>query len=235
MTHDKRYELICNMIRAYGAESSDPAYFADRAQRVIENPRNYVSWATIPFYADAAELLVEALEGMDKATTPASALAAMKRIYKGCSDSRPMLKGLFKSGDRWALCDGYRFIRVSSKPESIPEASTMPGGEEPINLDKCIPDESRYSEAVTVPTAAEIRAFMAANKIKSGRGVTYNAMEALPGWWCNPAYLLDAVQALPGAIFHKPKSHYSPLYFESETGDGMLLPVRHQEVGRAAA
>lgn len=219
MTHEKRYALVCEMIREYSKERGDPV---ECAEQIIKNPHEWAGCGTVPFWGDAAELLIEAKQGMDKAVTPKGQLAALTNVYKSAlSMPREGLHGAFKSGDRWAVCDGYRFIRVNSKPESIPEAD---GG---VNLDACIPPDVRAADVVDLPNVAEIKAAMADLKAKYGRDWREKPIEAAPGWWCRPKFLLDMIQALPGGKAYRPKGGTSAMYYESEDGDALLLPVRH--------
>lgn len=224
MTDEKRYELICSMLRSYDAISDG---VMNAAEEVIRKPHKWTGCDWRPFYAYAAQMLLDARQGMDKKTTGAGRLSALNRIYKNCADSRPSLKGFFPSGDRWAICDGYRFIRLNSKPESIPEA---PQAVKPLDLDKIILADALNSEVVNLPSAAEVKAAIADLKSKYGRDWNNrHPIEALPGWWCNPQYLLDMIQALPDGTAHKPENCYSPLYYHSEDGDAILLPVRHTD------
>jgi hypothetical protein len=216
------------MLRAYDMENG-----YDAAEQVIKNAREWAGHGTLPFYGAAASLLVEALEGMDSKRTGAAKTAALNRIYKSaCCMTRKGFDGVFPSAGRWALCDGYRFVRLNVKPESYPER------ENTIDLEQAIPEASRYSEAVELPTVAEIKAHLADVKARFGRkwrNYSDSHIEALPGWWCNPDYLLDMVQALPGGTAHLPKNSISPLYYESPDGDALLLPCRHPVTAAAAA
>lgn len=227
MTNEQRYELAVNMLRAYDLETGN-----NGAERIIKNPQEWTAdTGYFPVYRAAALLLIEARQGMDKATGGAGRTAALNRIYKEArANSRKSLHGVFRSGDKWAVCDGYRAVRLNTKPESIPEAEG-----DPLDLEKCIPEESRYSEAVELPTVAEIKAHMAEHKCKRGRRVSYESIEAVPGWWCDPQYLLDMLAVLPGGTAHLPKTNLSPLYYESPDGDALLLPVRKAPTAQAAA
>lgn len=225
MKSEKRYELACNMLRSYDAISGG---VMNAAEEVIKNPQKWTDSTIFPFYADAAQMLLDALQEMDKKSTGAGRMAAIKRIYKSASSGRREdLHGAFRSGDRWALCDGYRFIRLNSKPDSIPEA---PQKGDPFDLDKCIPQGACYAETVSLPSESAIKAEIANLKSKYGRDWDRHPMEALPGWWCNAQYLLDMVQAIPDGVAYKPEKYYSPLYYRAENGeDAMVLPVRHTE------
>lgn len=220
MTNEKRYELVLKMIRDYDAVT-------DRnTEKLIEKyPYICAKCKTLPFIGAAAQMLIDARQGMDKQTTSAGSLAALNRVYKSAAAGvRENLHGFFPSGDRWALCDGYRFIRVNSKPESIPMAPESPN---PLDLDRAIPQGAREAEPVSLPSAAAIKAAIAELKARYGKEWKYQPYEALPGWWCNPQYLLDMVQALPDGTAYAPKNDKAPLYYESENGDALLLPVRH--------
>ena len=222
MTSEKRYELVCNMLRSYDAISGGTM---NAAEQVIREPQKWTGTTYFPFYADAAQMLLDAREEMDKKATGTGRMAAIKRVYKSTTSmSRKDMSGAFRSADRWAICDGYRFIRLNSKPESIPECA---GG---IDLDKCIPQCACDGEIVSLPSVSEIKAEIADLKSKYGKDWARHPMEALPGWWCNAQYLLDMVQAIPDGIAHRPEKCSTPLYYRAESGeDAMLLPVRHTE------
>lgn len=216
MTNEKRYELVCEMLRKYDEISNS---VMGAAEQVIKKPHEWMKCDTyFTFYADAAALLIEAKEGMDKKVTPGARLTALKRVWKNASPYAEKLNGIFKSGERWAVCDGYRWIRVNSKPESIPECICD------LDLDKTIPADAKQSEVVELPSAVEIKSFIASHKV--GRGKP-EPMEALPGWWCDPQFLLDLIQALPDGKAYRPGKPFAPLYGEAEDGDAILLPVRH--------
>lgn len=67
MTNEKRLEAVYSMLRAYDAISGG---VMGRAEDVIKNPQAYNTNSSIfRFYADAAALIIEARQGMDKKTT----------------------------------------------------------------------------------------------------------------------------------------------------------------------
>lgn len=220
MTDEKRYEAVISMLRAFDAAAKMDGV----ADMVIKNPQDWQNGnAFNTFYTDAAKLLIEARQNMDKKTTGAGQLAAINRIYKSAASSTAeSLHGIYKSDGKWAICDGYRFIRLNVKPESIPECAGA-------DLSRAIPKDAKCGEEVTLPGAAEIKAQIAELKAKYGKGWKYQPIKVFDGWWCNPQYLLDMVQALPNGKAYRPAKHTSPLYYESEDGDAMILPVRHTE------
>ena len=220
MTDEKRYEAVCSMLRAFDAAANMDGV----ADMVIKKPQDWqYGNAFNTFYTDAAKLLIEARQNMDRKATGAGRLAAINRIYKSAAGNvRESLRGIYKSDGRWAICDGYRFIRLNVKPDSIPECAGL-------DLSKTIPQDAKDGEEVTLPGVAEIKAQIAELKAKYGKGWKYQPVKAFDGWWCNPQYLLDMVQALPNGKAYRPKNYYSPLYYESEDGDALLLPARHTE------
>lgn len=226
MTNEKKYTLLVKMIREYDAAAKLDGLGDDMIQR----PDLYTHSEAFPFLACAAELLLDVQAAMDRGTTSAETLAALKRIYNNCPASRPDMDGFFRSGDMWALCDGFRFVRLHSKPGSIPEAQPTPGDKSPLDLEKLAQEALVGAEDVELPTAGQIKAVIAEEKAKHGsKKNRWDKWEALPGWYCDPQFLLDLVQALPGAKAVKAPGPYKPLYLRSENGDGYLLPVRPRQ------
>ena len=227
MTNEKKYALLTKMIREY----DDAAKLDGLGEKMIQNPALYTRDPFFPFLAAAAELLLDVQAAMDRGTTSAETLAALKRIYNSCPPYRPAMYGFFRSGDMWALCDGFRFVRLHDKPGSIPEAPEAAEGNPPIDLEKIAHDALVGAEDVELPAAGQIKAYIAEQKAKHGSKKTrWDKYEALPGWWCDPQFLLDLVQALPGASAVKAPGPLKPVYLKSENGDGLLLPVKPPQV-----
>ena len=143
---------------------------------------------------------------------------AMTQVYKNVPAGRDKLRGTFKNGDKWAVCDTYRFIRTKNRPEDIPESMGT-------DLDLLVSPEMKLGKVVYLPTAEEIKEYTKARGLTRVRNP--GQIEALPDWWCNPFYLLDMVQAFPDAVYYTPKNSCTPIYGECEDGDAVLCPVRH--------
>ena len=159
MTNEKKYALLVKMIREY----DDAAKLEGLGEKMIQRPDSYTHDEFFPFLAAAAELLLDVRAAMDRGTTSAETLAALKRIYNSCLASQPAMDGFFWSGDMWALCDGFRFVRLHDKPGSIPEAPQGAGDKPPIDLEKIAHDALVGAEDVELPTAGQIKAFICAN------------------------------------------------------------------------
>jgi len=224
MTNEKRYATICEMLRQYDAMAN--LNFADE---VIRRPSEYEDWSArneeLQFYKNGAKLLAECCAAMDREKAGSGRTAALKRIFKDTPTSRPSMRGYVKSGERWALITGCRFVRTEDKINSIPEADTTKG--DPFDVDKVVPKDYAERETVHLPSISEIKKHMAANGITASNA-DMHPFEALPGWWCNPQFLLDMVTIIPGGVAYKPNGYNDGLYYRSETEDALLLPVRHK-------
>lgn len=215
MTAEKLYEHICIMLREYDLHTDN-----EGADNVIANPENWVASDLIPFYASAAELVIEARTKLDTKTTPRTKLNAIKRIIKAVPDSRQQFRGLFPYEDRFIVIDGYRLIRLQN------DISSLPHVENDFDVAAVMKNGGPTEEMLQLPTVGELKAFITSNKVKHGR--RFLAPYCLNDFvWCNPNYLIDMIQALPGCVAYKPKTSHSPIYFAAPDGDdGILLPVR---------
>ena len=228
MTNEKLYEHICTMLQEYDEHTGNRG-----ADGVIEQPEKWAALPTFyPFYAAAAELLIDARARMDTATTPRGAVAAAGRIVKNCNDARPSFKGIFTRGDKYCICDGFHLLRLNEDITSLPHV------ENDFDVDATMSGAIKAAgEAVELPSVGELRAFIANDKKKVGGGKKRAHLRTpycLAGfWYCNAEYLLDMLQALPGCTAYKPAGWRQPLYFKAENGDGILLPVRPPEQSKA--
>lgn len=131
------------------------------------------------------------------------------------------------SEGRQCVCDGFRAFRFK---EPLPLEPRPADAGDPIDLDKIMPDGKDY-EATPLPSAKEIKAFIAIERSKAGgkRGadVIWDFGEGKPA--VNAEYLLDLVQVFPDAteIFHGVGTKLlSTLYARCDAGEAVLLPIR---------
>ena len=221
MNNQKMLENLCVMLREYDEHTGSRG-----ADGVIANPEKWDDSDHFPFYASAASLLIEIRGRMDTSTTPRTVSAAVNRIIKNTADSRPDMRGIFQRGDRFCVCDGYHCLRLKQDISSLPHTETA------FNIDAAMDGNgvNKSGELVQLPSIADLKAWIAAEKAKYGGGKKSAKLRTpyfLDGClYVNAQYLLDILQALPGCVAYKPASMTSPLYFSAESGDGMLLPVR---------
>lgn len=159
-------------------------------------------------------------------TTEKAMLSAANRIIKSAKriqSYREFLHGVFVQPDqqgetRYCICDGYRAVRF--KDEWPLEMAPANNGE-PISLNNVVHRLDGDIE-VAAPDAVDLKAYS-----KEHKGEAYRLDDNF-GVWVNAAYLLDMLSCLPGAKIYV-ASKYSPVYFEADNGDGVLMPIRRDE------
>lgn len=220
MTNEKRYQTICEMTLTHGRCIE----MEELANDVIKNPHKYIRHKYFTFFANAAALLVDCMEQEAKKSRTGSENAAIKRIFKSIDPYRENLRGVFEQSGKWIITDGCRAIRLNEKPEAIPECVGIKSIEDIIDTEK---NKALDREKAELPDIASIKLYIAEMKAKHGKDwQRNNPIEALPGWYCNPQYLLDIMQALPDGTAYRPEKWNDMLYYESEKGDAVLLPVK---------
>lgn len=231
MTNEKRYELICKMMREYDRVNGENSLV--NVEKAIRDPYSAYNvsfggkpYSYDPFFEAATELLRDALAGISEQSTSKTVAAAVKRMLAK-DDTRPALKFMhrieFRGEIRYAVCDGYRALALKHDITCLPHANE---GENFIDLNQAM-DLEKHVE-INLPTVKDLKATIAAHPELNSRKTRGNRAPALldEKIGVNAVYLLDMLQALPGCRAWMTGSYYKPIYFESEDGDGILLPVR---------
>lgn len=129
---------------------------------------------------------------------------------------------------RQCVCDGFRAYRLT---EHLPLEDRPADAGEPINLALLFDPINLADYApVQLPAAAELKAFIAAERAGKGRSYVplWDFGDMLPT--VNALYLQELMTILPDAaeVFCKRGSAgmLSPLYAKGERGEAILLPVR---------
>lgn len=218
MTNEQKMQNICTMLHEFDLHTGNRA-----AEGVIANPEKWLDSTYFPFYAAAAEMLLEVRASMDKTSTKAGTLSAIRRISKACP--REDMRGIFQQGGRFCVCDGYRLLRLNADISSIPHIETS------FDAEKAMSNSSENPHPLQLPSVADLKAWIASNKARFGKAwnpgkapyiLTYGNGKEIG---VNAKYLIDMLQALPGCTAAA-KSPVSAIYFSAENGDGILLPVR---------
>lgn len=193
----------------------------------------------------ANRLEADALMEAAKAANRGTQLKALNRIVKCAANAgRENYAGAFEtaSGAR-AVCDGYRAVRITNSGVAMPRAAK--GG---MNIDKIIDDFAGLENVpAELPAATqlktELRIAEAERKAKYGRnankrGLAYRVQAGGVVSYFNPHYIVDALEALPGADVYLACSDLPTLYLKSADGDAIVMPVRysaaHHEVMNCA-
>ncbi len=226
MTYEKQYQHICTMLHEYDLRTGSRG-----ADGVIANPEKWIDRGEyFPFYASAAAMLIETRAKLDTKTTPRAVSTAVGRIIKNAPEHNDRFRGIFSRDGKFHVCDGYRLLCLNSDISSLPHA------ENDFDVDAIMWKGRTDGEPLPLPSIAEIRAFIAADKAKQDRR-NYRPTPYRLGEFvlCNPVYLIDMLQALPGCTAYKPETPISPIYFKAENGDGVLLPVHPPKKDETAA
>lgn len=212
MTAEKRYAAALYMLQAW----EQAAFNRDDLTRAVEKePQKWQYAKAFPVAAAAAEIMIDALESMDSKRSSKRSLTAAKNIIANCP--RQDLQGVFEDGGKYCICDGYRAIRYNADMESLPRAAGR------LDLDKIMRDAER-AELLELPTAAAVRAWIAAHGGKKGAAEQPYIIAGLVA--VNARYLLDMLQGLDNCRMYVPANDHSAIYCEGDNGDGVLLPVR---------
>lgn len=127
MTNEKRYAAALYMLQSW----EDAMHLEGIARDVEKEPRKWMYNKNFPVAAAAAEIMVDALDGMATKRTGKTVFSAVKRIYENNGTLRPQFYGIFQSGEKWAVCDGYRAVRLNSDIPELehvaPEGRRTPG------------------------------------------------------------------------------------------------------------
>ena len=222
MTNEKRYAAALYMLRCW----EDAAKLEGIAAAVEKDPRKWMFEKAFPVAAAAAEIMAEALDNMAKSKAGAGAVNVAKRVYSENEACRPGLAGIFESGGKYCVCDGYRAIMFSDDMPELPHVTEQQAG----GIAKSLPgifEQAAKAELLELPTVAELKAWAASH----GGKKALSAGKATPYIWggvvgVNVYYLIDMLQALENCKAYIPESKNSAIYFSGDNGEGILLPVR---------
>lgn len=176
-----------------------------------------------------ADMLIE----QSKKCDTKSIVTAANRIIKNAELlKKPMLEGMFtnqtKDGDTlYCICDSFVAIRFNEKP-LLPEIDSEYHGQE-VQLTNIVKPVDGSKE-IALPDMAELKVYIKTHKIKEKNNpkkvADYLLNEEL-NLWVNPQYLLNAIECLPNCKAYA-ANRISPIYFEAENGDGVVMPVNHK-------
>ncbi|MDY4009922.1 MAG: hypothetical protein SOY94_13870 [Candidatus Limiplasma sp.] len=175
--------------------------------------------------ADLAEQVrTEYAASRGEANAAKTISALLKAVRKDCGKTALHYAWIDGKG-RQCVCDGYRAFRLN---EALPLEERPADAGDPINLDKVVPDIRKGYAAVALPSAKEVKAFIALERAAKGRKVSpvWDFGKDKPA--VNAAYLVDLLNVLPDAMEIYYGGPFAPLYAKSERGDAVLLPVRSE-------
>ena len=176
-----------------------------------------------------ADMLIE----QSKKSGTKSIVTAANRIIKNAeSRNKPMLEGMFTNQTRdgstlYCVCDSYVAIRFNEKP-LLPEIDEKWHGQE-MQLEQIVKPMDGSKE-IALPDISELKVYIKTHKIKEKNNdkkvADYLLNEEL-NLWVNPQYLLNVMECLPDCKAYA-ANRISPIYFNAENGDGVVMPVNHK-------
>ena len=176
-----------------------------------------------------SDMLIE----QSKKSGTKSIVTAANRIIKNAElRNKPLLAGMFTNQTRdgstlYCVCDSYVAIRFNEK-QLLPEIDEKYHGQE-MQLEQIVKPMDGSKE-IALPDISELKVYIKTHKIKEKNNdkkvADYLLNEEL-NLWVNPQYLLNAMECLPDCKAYA-ANRISPIYFKSENGDGVVMPVNHK-------
>lgn len=204
------------------------------ALRLLEkNADNHCSALTLSRLIEKVDAEITAADA--KSTGRTSTLAAVKRILKNsASSSLEGFKYATVTNGYQYFCDGWRFVALDQPLPGFPAIPENVGAVAFAKLDT--PTDS--PDPLQLPDLNELKNWIKrrtaehkASGQKTKLTLNYQFGNCLPV--VNAAYLVDMMEALPGAVAavdhdkHNPKAFR--IWFTAENGHGLLLPVFYRQ------
>ena len=172
------------------------------------------------------------IEQSKKSGTKSIVTAANRIIKNAESRKKPILEGMFTNQTRdgstlYCVCDSYVAIRFNKKP-LLPEIDEKYHGQE-MQLEQIVKPMDGSKE-VALPDISELKVYIKTHKSKeknNPKKVADYLLDEELNLWVNPQYLLNAMECLPDCKAYA-ANRISPIYFKSENGDGVVMPVNHK-------
>lgn len=156
---------------------------------------------------------------------------AAERVIKSAkADSHEALHGAWMTADGMQnICDGFQAYRLR---KTLP-LEEIPANVQPLDIARIV--ITNCGDVVPLPELSELRAHIKTEKARIKalkKSKELNPSKSAPVWdfgenlpQVNAEYLLNALELLPNCTaYAKAKNHY--IYFESEAGRGVILPIR---------
>lgn len=209
------YDLAADTARVLVGE-----LFRDRDEKNIESVYKKLLkdpnvFMPIPALTSICKLLTLAGEQMGNEQA-GKAAPALRRLAK--NSPREEQRGVFLDEQgRQIACDGFRAVRLNEPVKGIPEVKPF------FNFEKMVTDRKGNRRDLVTPEPGELRKEISRQRALK-MGPLWNFGEGLPT--VNAAFLRDMLDILPDAKLCIYGSANSGVWFNSPSGDGLLMPVR---------
>ncbi len=206
-----------------------------RTKEILTRVNEAISLINAPLRLNAAlESLVRDLESQVRSEIANSkgvgnALKTITTILAGAADNgkRPGLAYPWIDAEgRQCVCDGFVLFRLR---EHLPLPERPADVPDPPDVAKLFPADLSAYKTLPMPSAKELRAFIAVERAKHGRrrndfAPVWSFGEGAPS--VNALYLLYAATVFPNAAEIFWQAPLSAMYIACDEGDGIVLPIR---------
>ena len=157
-------------------------------------------------------------------------LEKLIKIMGSSDDSWPYMRKVFR--DAWGRqfwFSGAMLIRLFNNIDSLPE-HTEQEKEQWADVANKVGKRAEESlsesgDYMPMPTLDEVKAYVGRRKKYIPSNGCVWAFSKM-GPFVNARWMLDIMEVFPDVRFAKPQNNISAIYFHSEDGDGVLLPIR---------
>ena len=181
-------------------------------KRLLNKPEDFM---IIPGLASVCKLLTLAGEQMGNEQA-GKAAPALRRLAK--NSPREEQRGVFLDEQgRQIACDGFRAVRLNEPVKGIPEVKPF------FNFEKMVTDRKGNRRDLVTPEPGELRKEISRQRALKKKDPIWDFGEGLPA--VNASYLLSMLTILPSATLFVCGGELSSVWFNSASGDGLLMPV----------
>jgi len=213
---ERKQALFTLAAVAYYTAVSDPA----KKSRFRSLAALYAEKTGVTFPAPAEE--------NDRPASPASVTAAMKRVYSKMPEK---WEGVFNADGSAAVCNGCQAIFLRSSAPDLPAAKD-PDGSSGANLAKFVKslEDAGHTDTLPLPSVKSLKTWLKCYDTKKSHDAVYD----LDGIHVNARYLLNMLEALPGATAYRPANLYEGILFTAGEDRGILMQVKGEATAAPA-
>ena len=181
-------------------------------KRLLNKPEDFM---IIPGLASVCKLLTLAADQMGDEQA-GKAAPALRRLVK--SGTHEEWRGVFLDEQgRQIASDGFRAVRLNEPVKGIPEVKPF------FNFEKVVTDRKGNRRDLVTPEPGELRKEISRQRALKKKDPIWDFGEGLPA--VNASYLLSMLTVLPSATLFVCGGEASGVWFNSASGDGLLMPV----------
>ena len=181
-------------------------------KKLLNVPEDFV---IIPGLASVCKLLKMAADQMGDEQA-GKAAPALRRLVK--SGTHEEWRGVFLDEQgRQIACDGFRAVRLNEPVKGIPEVKPF------FDFEKMVESRKGDRHDLATPEPGELRKEISRQRALKKKDPIWDFGEGLPA--VNASYLLSMLTILPSATLFVCGGEASGVWFNSASGDGLLMPV----------